>query len=111
MERDERKAFNEAVFREVNERVREVTETFSATPERESLPLVCECADASCVEQIELSHVQYERVRSEGTQFVIVSGHERADLEEVIEQVEGYAVVRKRAGAPAQLAEQTDPRG
>ncbi len=111
MGRDERRAFNEAVFREVNERVREVTDSFSATPEDDALPLVCECSDASCVEKIKLTYPQYERVRSDATHFVVVSGHEQQDLEEVLEREGGYAVVRKRPGEPAELAEETDPRG
>lgn len=107
-ERAKRIGLNEAVFREVNERIQDLAETFGL--EDRKLDLVCECGDASCVEQIHLTLREYETVRADPTLFAIHHGHETPDVEDVVEMHDDYDVVRKRAGGPAALAEQTDPR-
>ena len=68
---------NEVVFREVNERLRELGEGFSLVSE--VAEFVCECGDSGCAERIELNLAEYERVRSDPTWFVIVPGHEVLD--------------------------------
>jgi len=45
--REERIGLNEAVFREVNERIEDLAETFDLRTQ--SLDLICECGDAACV--------------------------------------------------------------
>jgi hypothetical protein len=72
---------------------------------------VCECGDASCSEQIELDLPTYERIRAEPTLFIVRRGHEIPDVEDVVEQHEGFDVVRKHEGGPAELARERDPRG
>ena len=53
--RAERAARNQALFRRINERVRDLNNAFSAlSPVGE---WICECADDTCVERIELSAV------------------------------------------------------
>ena len=52
----------------------------------------------------------YEKVRADPTYFVVMPGHELLDLEEVIVRTEGFLVVQKRAGAPAELAVELDSR-
>jgi hypothetical protein len=107
-DRERRIGLNEALFREVNERVRGITEGF-----REHLDeaqFVCECGDDLCLERVRLALRDYERVRSAPDLFVVVSGHENSGVESVVERHDGWAVVRKRAGAAAELAERTDPR-
>jgi hypothetical protein len=46
----------------------------------------------------------YERIHGDPTQFVVVPGHEEPSVEDVVEQDEEYAVVRKKEGGPAELA-------
>jgi hypothetical protein len=106
--REERIGLNEAVFREVNERLENLAETFDL--ESAPLDLVCECGDANCVERITLTHAEYEQLRSESHQFAVYPGHEEPDVERVIDRRKGYDVVRKSTGAPERIAEQTDPR-
>lgn len=108
MTREERIGMNEAVFRDVNERIQDVAGTFNLTSE--PLDLICECGDASCVERISLSRDEYERVRAEAQNFAVATGHVAPDVEEVVEQRPGYDVVRKFKGAPAEIARKTDPR-
>jgi len=42
--------------------------------------------------------------------FLIVPGHDKPSVEDVVEQDGAFAVVRKRDGGPADLAAATDPR-
>jgi len=48
--REERIGLNEAVFREVNERIENLAETFDL--KTQSLDLVCECGDGTCEERL-----------------------------------------------------------
>ena len=106
--REERIGLNEAVFREVNERIEDLAETFDL--KTQPLDLICECGDAACVERIIMTRDEYERIRSEAHQFAVHPGHEYPDVETVVARLKGYDVVRKNQGVPAQIAENTDPR-
>lgn len=108
-QRHERIGLNEAVFREVNERIREIGAATPATDEQ--LDLVCECGLADCAERIRMSVAEYERLRGDSRRFAVVPGHEIPDIERVVERAEGYDVVEKVVGEAAKLAEETDPRG
>ena len=100
---------NEIVFREVNERLRELGESFSLVSE--VAEFVCECANTACAERLTMSLSAYEHVRSDPKWFVIVPGHEEPHYERVIEENAGYAVVEKLPGGPAGMAIKDDPRG
>ena len=107
--REERIGLNEAVFREVNERIEGLAETFDL--KTQSLDLICECGDANCVERLSMTTAEYEEIRSEAHQFAVHPGHEYPDVESVVARLKGYDIVRKNEGVPKQIAEQTDPRG
>jgi hypothetical protein len=106
--REERIGLNEAVFREVNERIEDLAETFQLKDE--PLDLVCECGDASCVRRISMTRAEYEELRSEAHQFAVHPGHEYPDVEELLEKRKGYDIVSKNRGIPEKIAERTDPR-
>jgi phage/plasmid-associated DNA primase len=108
MDRDERIGMNEAVFRDVNERIQDVASTFNLTSE--PLDLICECGDAACVERITLSRAEYEQIRADPQLFAVANGHVALDVEEVAATRPAYEIVRKYKGVPAEIAEQTDPR-
>jgi hypothetical protein len=92
MNRDERLAKNEALFRDVNERVRQI----SAGDRAEDVTdFLCECVDVECLARVTLSLAAYERVRSDPTHFFMHPGHEDPEIETVIERLEGYVVVEK----------------
>jgi hypothetical protein len=95
---------NEALFREVNERIRDIT-TYHDDAE-----FLCECGDPTCALPIALGLDEYEAVREDATQFVVAPGHEATAAEDVVVRNERYAIVRKHAGDPARLAADTDPR-
>lgn len=107
-ERERRVGLNEAVFREANERILELNQTFATFTDE--LVLVCECGDSKCADQLSMSPAAYAELRAEASDFAIVPGHEIPDVEEVIARREGYDVVRKNQGVPRQIAEVTDPR-
>jgi hypothetical protein len=107
-ERERRIAANEAVHRSVNERIEDMNLAIGHLAG--SMTVVCECGDAACTEQIDLTVPEYERIRAEPTLFVVRPGHEAPNVEEVVERHEGFDVVRKRGGVPAQIAIEQDPR-
>lgn len=108
-ERTRRVGMNEALFREVNEKVRDVSESFGVFSG--TLTLVCECGDASCIEQVELRPEEYTAVREDAALFVIKPGHEAADVEEVVAHRGGYDVVKKHPSLPTEIAKATEPSG
>ena len=99
---------NEVVFREVNERLRELGEGFSLVSE--VAEFVCACGNRACTERIQLPLSEYERVRSDAKWFVIVPGHEILEYERVIEKNDRYMIVEKLPGGPAGIAIRDDPR-
>lgn len=107
--REERIGLNEAVFREVNERIENLAETFELKDE--PLDLVCECGDAACVRRISMTRAEYEQLRSEPHHFAVHPGHEYPEVEEVVDRRKGYDIVSKNEGIPEKIAERTDPRG
>lgn len=76
----ERFSRNQVIFREVNERLREV-----ADPSATVTQYVCECGHAECRETIELDLVDYDAIRSTPNAFVILPGHEKLEFERVVE--------------------------
>jgi hypothetical protein len=106
--RQNRVAHNEALFREVNERIREVHSELAAS---ERADFLCECGRDDCTTPISLTAAEYEEVRSDATHFAVAPGHEVIDLEHVIRRTERFSVIEKFAGAPAQAALDRDPRG
>ena len=106
-ERARRVGQNEALFRQVNEKVASVGEAFGSVSD--SVTVVCECGDARCIEQLTMSPREYAAVREDPLLFVVKPGHEAADVEDVVERRGEYDVIRKRRGSPAVLARATEP--
>ena len=104
-EREDRIARNETVFREVNERVQEL----SADAPLDRLEFLCECGDPDCTETVSLDRAEYERLRSDPLLFAVKPGHAIADVEDVVDSNERYQTVRKHEDE-AQIARDTDPR-
>ena len=68
--RKERLARNEALFREVNERVEEI----SGRAGLETIDFICECGDADCTLPLALTGLEYEEVRADPVLFAVVRG-------------------------------------
>ena len=107
-ERATRMGKNEALFRQVNERIEQLNQSLATLTD--TFEVVCECSDSGCVTQISIASDAYERVRIDATLFIVAPGHENSEVEDIIETQSVYHVVRKHAGLPARIAEKTDPR-
>jgi hypothetical protein len=105
--RERRLGENEILYREVNERVLELQEDFGLADER--VEFVCECANIDCTERILLNIGEYEHVRAEPTRFALKPGHQIEDVEDVVEEHDGYLIVEKTGGG-AVVAAAEDPR-
>ena len=64
---------NEALFREVNERIRSVSEDWAKGDRTSRIEFVCECSRESCFETVGLTVAEYEEVRSDPRRFLIVT--------------------------------------
>lgn len=105
MNREDRIAHNEALFREVNERVVQVTDPGGG----ERVDFLCECGDPDCTATIALTRRQYEELRSDATFFAVVYGHVAPTVEDVVVIGDGFQIVRKHPDQ-RDIARQTDPR-
>jgi hypothetical protein len=104
--RGERVAKNEILFRQVNERILEIEgDRWRVDP----VDFMCECGNMSCTRVLQMSVVDYERLRSDPARFGVIPGHELPDVETVVEKHPHYVVVEK-AGEFRQHAIDADPR-
>jgi hypothetical protein len=102
--RAERLADNESLFREVNERLKELGESFSVVAEQAEF--ICECGEAECTERVSLTLREYEAIRADPTRFLVRPGHIAPDIEIVIREDERHAVVEKRDPEAVEIAKQ-----
>ena len=107
MSREERVARNEALFREVNEQIKQVNEE---RPAGSQADFVCECGDPECTGPVSLTIVEYEEVRSDATHFAVLPGHVVPEVEVVVARNDRFAVVRKNEPQAARIAVREDPR-
>jgi hypothetical protein len=104
---EERIARTESLFRDVNERIAESAERFAV----DEAAFVCECADDSCTERVGATLEEYERVRADGTRFLLATGHEDTRVERVIERPRGrFTIAEKVNAAIARVVRRLDPR-
>ena len=102
----DRIAHNEAVFRDVNERIADGHWPGEADG---AVAFRCECGSLACNQLLEVTLAVYERVRADGRHFLIIPGHEIPAVEVVVAGGDGYLVVEK-VGVAGEVAEATDPR-
>ena len=105
-ERERRMAQNEALFREVNERVKETADQLRSDS---SFQYFCECANADCTFQVTLTAAEYETIRADPTQFVVLPDHFTPEVETLVRENDGYWIVRK-TGEAGDYVEKLDPR-
>jgi hypothetical protein len=105
--REQRFGVNEAIFREVNERINGLTKLFH-WGEPDPLDLVCECRNSTCVERIEMPRAEYEALRAEDTHFAVYPGHADPEIERVTSSHKSYEVVVKE-GPAAEVARDLSP--
>jgi hypothetical protein len=82
---------NQVICREVNERLRGPADV---VPDGHA-DYLCECSDVGCTLKIELELSEYEAVRARPRTFFIVPGHERFEVDRVVDRNERYTIVEK----------------
>ncbi len=97
-------AENEALFREVNERVQEAAEHGGGTYD-----YFCECANVDCTFRITLAPAEYEAIRKDAKQLVVLPNHYTPEIEELVAEHESHWIVRKD-GEAGEYVEKLDPR-
>jgi hypothetical protein len=105
-DRQERLAKNESLFRTLNENIRGLASKLDG---REPFQFICECSTSGCFERLSLTLAEYERIRQDGTHFLLADGHEDIEIEQVIAHRDEYVVVEKD-GVAGLVAEDDDPR-
>jgi hypothetical protein len=101
--RRQRAAKNQSLFREVNERIDELSA--SAT----FATFICECMTETCDEPVPLTRDEYELIRADSNSFFVIPGHEMHEIEEVVDATDRYFVVAK-LGTGGTVAAHLDPR-
>jgi hypothetical protein len=71
---------------------------------------VCECGNIGCQAKVTLSIAAYESVRQDFDRFLVVPGHEIANVDRVIEEHPGFLVVVKVEPEAKAMAEESDQR-
>jgi len=104
---DRRHALNQAIFREVNERVAEVANGL-VEAELVHFEFFCECSDTDCTQRLALTLGEYESLRTSPTWFVVVPGHGYPRIEQVVRRNDRFEIVEKLDEA-GEVAAATDP--
>jgi hypothetical protein len=105
--RGEKEARSQALFRQVNERIAQLADTFgTGGPEA----FLCECRNPECRQAIVLTRDEYESIRAHANRFAVAVDHENAEAETIVEQNDRFAVVESYAGEASRVAHETDPR-
>ena len=99
-------AENESLFREVNERVSTLSDRLGPDVPYEYF---CECANPDCTFRIALATTEYEGVRADPKQFVVLPMHYTPEVETLVAENDTYWVVRK-TGEAGEFVQQLDPR-
>jgi hypothetical protein len=103
MAQTERRANNEALFRQVNEQIVALGST------RERVEIVCECSLIDCTTPVEVRADDYEEARRDPVIFIVAPRHYDPEIELVAADFGEYMFVRK-VGEAGEVARATDPR-
>jgi len=103
----QRIAGNEVVLRAVNERIAEKTfdlESRGLTSSDETSEYLCACGRPDCTESMNLTLAEFRKAHERVDQSIVVPGHHLPAIEDVVDEHDGYAVVRTKPGhRPADL--------
>jgi hypothetical protein len=99
-------AKTEALFRNVNEEIRDASGRFDA----ETGAFVCECSDPTCTDHVQMPLDDYEDVRRHPTRFIVRPGHVKGPVEQIVERHRRYMVVEKVDRLVGAIARRLNPR-
>jgi hypothetical protein len=106
---ERRAAKNEALWREVNDRIEEIDETMRILP-NDLLELHCECGSSTCGARISITPAEYRHLRSQRDTFAVALDHDEAGIERVVERTDRYLVVDKLAVVEREVGADGVPR-
>jgi hypothetical protein len=92
---DSKRVANQAILRSVNDRIRDLNESFADTLGVDP-HFICECSDLSCATPISVAIEDYRRVRQNETQFIVAPGHVEFELANVVQAKGSYVIVAVR---------------
>lgn len=102
---------NEVVFRQSNEKVFKGFDELKRLAKEEgykipkidkesTLFFYCECADENCRKRIELNPEEYQSIHKARDTFTVACGHEVQEIEQTVEERDGYCIVKKNYQPP-----------
>jgi len=102
---------NEVVFRQYNESIGqgfdEIRQLARETDQEHLIPkddtplyFYCECSDENCVKRLKIKPSRYTAIHKNRYHFVIVNGHEVANIERIVRKLPGYSIVEKNIEPP-----------
>lgn len=100
---------HQALRREVNERINEISTGSFGLSADETIEVLCECAGPRCAAPITMTVAEYEAVRRFPTRFFVKAAHRFADGERVVSASAEYVVV-EACGPGGLYAVAADPR-
>jgi hypothetical protein len=83
---------NQLLFREVNKRIREVSDGLHVRVE-----FLCECGHADCTATVEAMAAQFDELLSDDGRFLIAREHQSLNGQPVIADYGDYLVLRAEA--------------
>lgn len=106
MEQDRagRLAWNEALFRKVNE----LTELERLRHGDDRATVICECSRLTCQMPLRVSTSEYQDVRAHPIRFLLFPGHEVSAIESVVGGDPSRYLVVEKLGAARSVADRED---
>jgi len=80
---------NQDIFREVNERIDDIT----STQQEATSEFLCECGQQDCTLVVELRLDEYRQIRSGEDRFIVFPGHCVEGVDRLAESRDGFDVV------------------
>ena len=100
VERYQRQARNEALVRDVNERMATLdrrTDSGWVDGIRDRFEFRCECGQSpTCQGSVSMTLAEYEEVRAQPDRFVLVPGHDQPVVETLVKRTDRFVIVDKR---------------
>lgn len=56
---------------------------------------VCECANRNCEERLDIPPNEYRRLREQPDWLTVINGHQKPEVEPVVENYDGYLIVQR----------------
>jgi hypothetical protein len=102
---------NEVFFRQPNTRMAEGFKDLEKTAKEvgakewanatdKHFNFYCECSDENCRKKINLKPSEYLRIHKNSSQFVVLPGHNVADVERIVQSNDDWIVVEKYLTPP-----------